>query len=100
MSKRPVALGLLGRIRRFFRRCLPGWPASEAERTDIVTVSEVDYFGLANYLIDMHGPDARAQAARLMEDAIREQDSLAVADWAAVEQAIALLSRKAVDTVH
>ena len=100
MSKRPVALGLLGRIRRFSRRCRPGWPASEAERTDIVTVSEVDYFGLANYLIDMHGPDARAQAARLMDDAMREEDSLAVTDWRAVEQVIGLLTNDSEGARH
>jgi hypothetical protein len=92
MNKRPIALSVLGSIRHFFRRWRPGRPAPEAERTDIGTVSEVDYFGLANYLIDMHGLDARALAARLMEDAMCEADPLAVEDWRIVRHAIALLT--------
>ena len=69
----------LSRIRRFSRRCRR--KRSTPERPDMLIDSEVDYFGLANSLIDEHGPGVRAQAARLMKDAMREEDALAVADW-------------------
>jgi regulator of protease activity HflC (stomatin/prohibitin superfamily) len=90
----------LDRIRRFVPRCRREGSALEAskKRSDIVTMSEVNYFGLAGMLIDNYGADARAQAARLTEEALREADGEAVADWRAVEQAIALLTNNCVGT--
>ena len=91
-----------GRIRRFVRWCRRGKPTPTPApgRSDIVTCSEVNYFGLANSLIDEHGIHARAEAARLMYDALREEDQLAVQDWLAVEQAIALLTNACAGPRH
>ena len=83
-----------GRLRRFLRGCRRATATADTnqQRPDIVTVSEVNYFGLANYLIDHYGADARVQAARLTQAALREDDQLAAQDWLAVEHAIALLT--------
>ena len=91
-----------GRIRRLFRwgRHTTPTPTPDPGRPDIVTYSEVNYFGLATSLIDHHGADARAEAARLMYDALREEDPLAVQDWLAVEQAIALLTNEFAGARH
>lgn len=85
----------LDRIRRFVPRCRRGGSGPEAgkKRLEIVTLSEVNYFGLASMLIDNYGADARAEAVRLIEEALGEADAEAVADWRAVEQAIALLNK-------
>jgi hypothetical protein len=71
-------------------------PEPNPERRDIVTASEVDYFGLANLLIDQCGTDARAQATRLMRDALQQDDPVGTADWLSVEYAIALLTNESV----
>jgi len=92
MTNRPVAPSVPGRIRRFFLGCRRDRPTSEPnqERRDILQVSEVNYFGLAALLIDNYGTDARAQAARLRQEALRAADAQAAADWLAVEQSIRL----------
>jgi hypothetical protein len=84
----------LHRIRRIFLQCgrNQSAPASAPDRPGRLTDPEVDYFALANYLIDMHGTGARAEAARLMEDAAREDDLLAATDWLTVRHAIELLT--------
>ncbi len=88
-ARGPIAPRVLRRLRGFFRRSVP---APEPVRADLVTLSEVNYFALANFLIDQHGTDARAEAVRLRHEALDEADALASTDWRAVEQAIALLS--------
>jgi hypothetical protein len=101
-ASRPIAQSLLGRIRRFFRRCRRkrSTPEPGPDRPDMLIGSEVDYFGLANSLIDGYGPGARAEATRLMEDAMREEDALAVADWLTVGHAIALLMNDSAGARH
>jgi hypothetical protein len=99
---RSTAPGLLSRIRRFllrYRRDRPT-PESGAEQKDMGLDSEVDYFALANLLIDQYGTDARAQAARLMQEAVREEDPLAASDWLAVGHAVALLTNDSVGARH
>ncbi len=90
-------MSLPGRIRRFFlrgREVTPeGSPPKTAPGREImVTNSEVNYFGLASVLIDLHGAGAREEAATLVREALQEDDPEAVADWLAVECAIALLT--------
>ncbi len=58
------------RIRRMFRRNGRAAAAGSSERRDVVTASEVNYFGLATLLIDQFGSEARAEAARLTREAI------------------------------
>ena len=60
--------------------------------------SEVDYFARANLLIDQYGADAKSQAARLMQDALQQDDPQATADWLTVEHAIALLTNDSAAT--
>lgn len=93
---------MLASIRRFVRRCRRGTASSETsqQRPHIGIQEEVDYFALASYLIDHYGTDARAQAVRLTQDALQEDDALAVTDWLAVEQAIALLADDAAAARH
>jgi len=62
--------------------------------------SEVDYFALANLLLDQYGKDAKAHPARLLHEAQTEDDPLAAADWLAVEHAIALLVIDSIATRH
>ena len=77
-------------------------PRSEPhpDRRNAVTDPEVDYFALANVLIDQHGMRARDRAARLMEEAVKTADAEAAADWCAVGQAIALLTDDPARTMH
>jgi hypothetical protein len=95
-------MSLPDRIRRFFLRCQRGNSKREPdpERRDIEMGSEVDFFGLAGLLISQHGANAMAYAARLTQEAMQDEDSLAVTDWRAVEQAIALLANDAPVTRH
>jgi hypothetical protein len=92
---------MFGRLRRTWRR-----GRNEVEqgpdrlRPGVVTQSEVNYFGLASLLIAGHGPDARAEAARLWREAIAEGDVDATADWFAVEQAVVLMTENGVATTH
>ncbi len=91
-----VAKSLLGPVGRFVwldRRKRPVAGRGPDQR-GIVTVSEVDYFGLAHTLIDHYGTGAKAQAGRLMQEALREADQEAATDWRIVGQAIALLTSK------
>ena len=44
--------------------------------------------------------DARAEAARLMQEAVRESDPEAAADWHAVAHAIALLTDQPARMMH
>lgn len=85
---------MTGRIRRFFRRRLRETPGPEAViyRRDVVTAEQVDFFALAHMLIDLHRARARAEAARLIQEAQNDGDAEATADWLAVERAIALLT--------
>ena len=82
-----------GGIRRMLLRCgrNRATPAPVPNRPGMLTDPEVDYFALANYLIDNHGQD-EAEANRLMNDAVRENDPLAATDWLTVGHAIALLT--------
>ena len=94
-------MSLVDRIRRLFRRSLPdrSTPEPNPERQDIATASEAT-FGPANLLIGQYGTDARAHAARLLQDAVREDDPEATADWLAIECAIALLTNDSAATLH
>ena len=82
-------------IRRWWHRCRRNGsaPAASSERGDVVTASEVNYFGLAGLLIEQFGSEARAEAARLTREAMEEADAEATADWLAVEQAVVLLNK-------
>lgn len=83
---------MLGQMRRWFGRRIRGRACDNVEPGGINPGSEVNYFGLAGLLMKYHGPAARAEATRLMQEALQEDDAEAVADWRAVEQAITLLS--------
>jgi hypothetical protein len=86
-------MNLSDRIHRLFRcRRERSAPENNPGRPDMVMGSEVNYFGLANLLIDQYGVDAKAEATRLMQEAMREDDPEAVTDWLTVEQAIVLLT--------
>jgi hypothetical protein len=95
-------MSLPDRIRHFFRRSLPDRPTAEPqpERPGTGVHSDVNYFGLASLLISQHGAQANTEAIRLMQEAMQEADSLAVSDWHAVSQAIALLSNDSAATRH
>jgi hypothetical protein len=95
-------MSLAGCIRRLFRRCRRHHPPRERsnERRDIVMLSEVDYFALANVLINQYGADAKTRAASLMHEAQQNNDAAATADWLTVEHAIALLTNDSVATRH
>ena len=86
--------GIFDLLRRVIHRCRRNGSAPEPNlvRRDIVSVSEVNYFGLATLLINQYGHEARAEAVRLTQEAIEEADLEAVADWRAVEQAVGLLA--------
>jgi hypothetical protein len=92
----------LDRIRRVFFRILAGrsTPGTSQTQQDSGIEDEVDYFALANYLIDHYGPDAKAQAVRFTHEALQKNDSLEVADWQAVEQAIGLLTNECAGARH
>ena len=87
-------MSLSGRIRHFFLRCRRQRPAPATDPCwgDMVMGSEVDYFGLANLLIDQCGAGAKAEAVRLLQEARHENDDEAASDWLTVEHAIALLA--------
>lgn len=89
-------------IRRLFRRFLPARPRPDPppERLGAGVEPEVDYLMFAKWFIDEHGAGARAQAVRLTQEAMEEDDALATADWRAVEQAIALLANDSAATTH
>jgi hypothetical protein len=93
-------LSVLDRIRRFFLRCRRDRSTLNPERPDIGMDSEVDYFALAHLLIDEYGTDAGAHAGRLKQEAEREADPEAAADWRAVAQAITLLNNNSAATMH
>jgi hypothetical protein len=83
-----------GRIRRFLRgRHEKPAPETGTARPD--RESEVNYFGIASVLIDLHGANARNEAARLRQEALLEHDPddpEASRDWLIVERAIVLLT--------
>ncbi len=97
-----LALAVVYLIRRFVLRFLPtkSTAAPNPAQPGAGAEPEVDYFAFAKWLIHEHGAGARAEAVRLTQEAMQEQDSLAVTDWRAVEQAIALLANDTVATRH
>ena len=55
---------------------------------------------IAHSLIDNYGTGANAQAVRFTHEALQRNDSLEVADWRTVEQAIALLTNESAGASH